>query len=118
MARHGSFVLAMVCKLWSVRAQGALQLGGQPPQSVTMELCSIGDVFSRINVITSDQNCRSGCAGGTGNCADMWMPGAPDECLPECGRVFEPFWDQCERTFIFTCLLVGACSPVHGQSCR
>ncbi len=92
-------MLVLASNLWSASGQGALQLGGQPPAAVTMELCSISDVFGRINTITTDENCRSGCAGGTGECAAMWMPGAADECIPDCGRVFEPFWDQCERLY-------------------
>ena len=109
-------MLALACQLWSVSGQGALQLGGQPPQAVTMELCSISDVFGRLNTITSDENCRSGCAGGTGDCAAMWMPSAVDECLPDCGRVFEPFWDQCERAVALCCTLYGQppLTRVHG----
>ena len=57
-----------------------------------MDLCSIGDVFGKLTGITSNEQCRSGCAQGV--CPAGWMPTAADECSPECGRVFEPF---CER---------------------
>ena len=58
-----------------------------------MDLCTIADVFGKLQGITSDADCRSGCALGV--CPAGWMPAAADECNPQCGRVFEPFWDQC-----------------------
>ena len=84
--------LLLSCCLHAVAGQGAAQIGGAPPQEVQMELCSIGDVFGKLTGITSNEQCRSGCAQGV--CPAGWMPTAADECSPECGRVFEPF---CER---------------------
>jgi hypothetical protein len=91
---RGWFLLACcAAPLGGVSAQGALQLGGQPPKQIEMELCTIGDVFGKVNQITSDPSCRAGCAGGTGECPDpTWMPAAADECNPQCGQIFEPFW--------------------------
>jgi hypothetical protein len=74
-------------------AQAAAQIGGAPPMEVQLGLCTIGDVFGKITLITTDENCRSGCAQGV--CPAGWMPTAADQCNAECGRVFEPFWDQC-----------------------
>ena len=84
--------LGLLSCLHAVAAQGAAQIGGAPPQEVEMDLCSIGDVYGKLNGITSNEQCRSGCAQGI--CPAGWMPTADDECIPECGRVFEPF---CER---------------------
>ena len=84
--------LLLSCCLHAVAGQGAAQIGGAPPQEVQMDLCSIGDVFGKLTGITSNEQCRSGCAQGV--CPAGWMPTAADECSPECGRVFEPF---CER---------------------
>jgi hypothetical protein len=84
--------LGLLSCLHAVAAQGAAQIGGAPPKEVQMELCSIGDVFVKLNGITSNEQCRSGCAQGI--CPAGWMPTADDQCSPECGRVFESF---CER---------------------
>ena len=81
--------LGLLSCLHAVAAQGAAQIGGAPPQAVQMDLCSIGDVYGKLNGITSNEQCRSGCAQGI--CPTGWMPTADDECSPECGRVFEPF---------------------------
>ena len=70
-------------------AQAAAQIGGAPPQAVQTELCTISDLFGKVQVITTDAACRGGCA--TGTCPAEWMPTAADQCSPECGRVFEPF---------------------------
>ena len=70
-------------------AQAAAQIGGAPPKAVQTELCTIADVFGKLQGITTDVACRSGCA--TGTCPPGWMPTAADQCSPECGRVFEPF---------------------------
>ena len=70
-------------------AQAAAQIGGAPPKAVQTQLCTISDLFGKVQVITSDAACRSGCA--TGTCPPGWMPTAADQCSPECGRVFEPF---------------------------
>ena len=70
-------------------AQAAAQIGGAPPKAVQTQLCTIADVFGKLQGITTDVACRSGCA--TGTCPPGWMPTAADECSPECGRVFEPF---------------------------
>jgi hypothetical protein len=100
---RGWFLLACcAAPLGGVSAQGALQLGGQPPKQIEMELCTIGDVFGKVNQITSDPSCRAGCAGGTGECPDpTWMPAAADECNPQCGQIFEPFW--CVRNGPHSC---------------
>ena len=75
--------------LGAVRAQAAAQIGGAPPKAVQTQLCTIGDVFGKLQDITSNEECRSGC--GQGECPPGWMPAAMDECNPQCGRVFEPF---------------------------
>ena len=85
-------VLVVAC-LRHASAQGAAQIGGAPPRHVQMDLCTIADVFGKLQGITTDADCRSGCA--LGDCPAGWMPAAADECNPQCGRVFEPFWDQC-----------------------
>lgn len=53
----------------------------------------IMDLFQLLSEITLDPNCRAGCEGG--QCPDMWYPGAHDICDADCGRVYEPFWDEC-----------------------
>lgn len=70
-----------------------LRLSGAAAQ----ELCSIDSLFSRLSEIQDNAACRSGCSGGTGDCAEDedWLPGAADLCPPDCGRVFEPLWDRC-----------------------
>ena len=70
-------------------AQAAAQIGGAPPKAVQAQLCTIADVFGKLQGITTNEACRSGCA--TGACPPGWMPTAADQCSPECGRVFEPF---------------------------
>ena len=77
------------------RAQGAAMVGGRPPKAIVTTFCSIGDVFAHMTAITSDPNCMAGCAGGTGVCPPNWYPGRADQCSPDCGRVYEPFWDEC-----------------------
>lgn len=70
-------------------AQAAAQIGGRPPKAVQTELCTIADVFSKLQGITTNEACRSGCSGGV--CPSAWMPNSLDQCNPQCGRVFEPF---------------------------
>ena len=70
-------------------AQAAAQIGGAPPKAVQTQLCTIADVFGKLQGITTNEACRSGCAAGA--CPPGWMPTAADQCSPECGRVFEPF---------------------------
>ena len=99
------------CSLWvavcalsnlgAVSAQAAAQIGGAPPKAVQQELCTIADVFGKLQDITTNADCRSGCS--QGECPPGWMPTALDECNPQCGRVFEPFC-QCDSTMI---------APVH-----
>eukprot|EP01044_Picomonas_judraskeda_P018363 COSAG03_NODE_3625_length_1914_cov_49.052893_2_plen_427_part_01 len=79
-------------------AQAAAQIGGAPPKAVQAQLCTIADVFGKLQGITTNEACRSGCA--TGACPPGWMPTAADQCSPECGRVFEPFWDQCGEMLV------------------
>ena len=102
--------LGLLSCLHAVAAQGAAQIGGAPPQEVEMDLCSIGDVYGKLNGITSNEQCRSGCAQGI--CPTGWMPTADDECSPECGRVFEPFGKRSLRCAgLATCLCLA--SRVH-----
>ena len=51
------------------------------------------DLFQLLSEITLDENCRAGCAGG--QCPEPWYPTSDDICDAECGRVYEPFWDEC-----------------------
>ena len=90
LVRAGAITATLVlCNLGAVRAQAAAQIGGAPPKAVQTQLCTIGDVFGKLQDITSNEECRSGC--GQGECPPGWMPAAMDECNPQCGRVFEPF---------------------------
>ena len=57
--------------------------------------CNIGDLFQHLTRIRVDSECRAGCHGGDGQCDDDWYPGAADSCNADCGKIFEPFWDQC-----------------------
>ena len=68
---------------------GVVAMSATGVKAVQTELCTIADVFGKLQGITTDVACRSGCA--TGTCPPGWMPTAADECSPECGRVFEPF---------------------------
>ena len=83
--------------LGAAGAQSAAQIGGRPPKAVETELCTIADVFGEMAQITTDPDCQAGCAGGTGVCPASWFPGSEDECSPQCGRIFEPFW--CAHTY-------------------
>jgi hypothetical protein len=65
--------------------------GGRPQHEIETELCTIADVFVKINSIKTDPDCEAGCAGGTGMCPDDWYPTGSDECSGACGAVFEPF---------------------------
>ena len=86
------FLLA--CQFVTVaRSQGAQMIGGRPPAQVVVEQCNIADLFNHITVIQSNPDCRDGCIGG--ECPPDWYPGEGDQCNAECGRIFEPFWDQC-----------------------
>jgi hypothetical protein len=58
-------------------------------------LCYISSLFTHLTSITTNPDCRAGCAGGSGACGEEWYPGAADACSKKCGRVFEPFWDEC-----------------------
>ena len=77
-------------------------VGGAPPKEVEMALCDIGTVFAKLSEIKSNAHCTAGCAGGTGECGDpsQWYPGRADQCSAECGKVFEPFWDQCGEMLV------------------
>eukprot|EP01046_Picozoa_sp_COSAG06_P076521 COSAG06_NODE_24460_length_662_cov_0.730018_2_plen_117_part_00 len=61
--------------------------------SLCLAAAQIMDLFELLSEITLDPNCRAGCE--EGHCPDMWYPGAHDICSAECGRVYEPFWDEC-----------------------
>jgi len=65
--------------------------GGRPQHEIETELCTIADVFGKINSIKTNPDCEAGCAGGTGICPDDWYPTGSDECSGACGAVFEPF---------------------------
>lgn len=58
------------------------------------------DLFQLLSQITLDPNCRAGCEGG--QCPDLWYPGAHDICDANCGRVYEPFWDECGEYVLVT----------------
>ena len=75
---------------WSAAAQA----GSTVSKSAGSELCTVATVFSHLQDIKRSPDCRAGCA-GTGRCPPDWVPGAKDRCSAECGRIFEPFWDQC-----------------------
>jgi hypothetical protein len=64
-----------------------------PPKKIKTKLCSIGSVFGKLLAIKNSPACRAGCAGG--KCPADWMPGSADKCSAACGKVFEPFWDEC-----------------------
>ena len=68
--------------------------------SLAQELCDIGTVFAKLMEIKSNPDCTAGCAGGSGQCPAQWYPGQADTCSAECGRVFEPFWDQCGEMLV------------------
>ena len=81
-------------------AQGASQIGGRPPTEVETELCSIATVFTQLQAIKDNDDCKAGCgnefgAHGAQECGNDWYPGGSDECNALCGQVFEPFWDTC-----------------------
>ena len=80
--------------------QGAQMIGGAPPEDVVTELCNIADLFGHLTDITTNADCTAGCAGGSGQCPAQWYPGRADTCSAECGRVFEPFWDQCGEMLV------------------
>ena len=84
----------------AAHAQAAAQIGGAPPKEIVTEVCTISDVFGKLQGITTNEACRSGCAAGT--CPAGWMPSAADQCGTECGRVFEPF---CAIALAPDCLL-------------
>ena len=65
-------------------------LGGAAAQN-----CAISSMFTDLTLVTTSENCRAGCAEGTGVCPDEWYPGQDDSCDPECGLLFEHFWDEC-----------------------
>ena len=81
----------LLSNLGAASAQAAAQIGGRPPTQVEYQLCTIADVFGKMGQITTDADCLSGCAGGTGACPAQWYPSSQDECSPACGRIFEPF---------------------------
>ena len=81
----------LLSNLGAASAQAAAQIGGRPPAQVEYQLCTIADVFGKMGQITTDADCLSGCAGGTGACPAQWYPSSQDECSPACGRIFEPF---------------------------
>ena len=59
--------------------------------------CNIADLFALLTEITTDAECRGGCNDGAGeaSCGTDWYPGTADSCTANCGRVYEPFWDEC-----------------------
>jgi hypothetical protein len=69
-------------------------------QAVADSTCNIRDLFQHLNTITSNEACRAGCNNGQEPCSDDWYPGSRDGCTADCGRIFEPFWDQCGAMLI------------------
>ena len=57
--------------------------------------CDLQGLFGRLQAITADERCRTGCNEGTGTCGEPWYPSSRDVCNADCGRLFEPFWDEC-----------------------
>eukprot|EP01050_Picozoa_sp_SAG11_P031218 SAG11_NODE_9603_length_896_cov_1.996236_1_plen_135_part_00 len=51
--------------------------------------CNIGDLFTHLNAIKNNEECRAGCDNNSGQCegGDDWYPGRSDACNAECGRV-------------------------------
>jgi hypothetical protein len=84
-------VLATLASLASAQAAG--MIGGKPPATVVTDQCSIGAVFRKLAQIKGNKDCMAECAGG--KCPPNWYPGKNDKCSAKCGKVFEPFWDQC-----------------------
>jgi hypothetical protein len=64
-----------------------------PPRQVEAELCTINAVYAHLQQITTSPACRAGCY--LHHCPIGWNPGDKDRCSVACGKVFEPFWDQC-----------------------
>ena len=58
------------------RLQGAQMVGGAPPKAVEMALCDIGTVFGKLLDIKSNDQCKAGCAQGSGVCPEDWYPSA------------------------------------------
>lgn len=87
-------LLAML--MFSSRHVGDAQL--QPPGGAAVKWCTIGSVFSKLQQIKSSTDCRAGCSGHA--CPPDWMPGKADVCSAPCGRIFEPFWDECGKLLI------------------
>ena len=87
------YIFVLLIAATGVNAQGALQIGGRPPAAVRTKQCSINSVFASLTKIKANKDCRSGCAGG--RCPKDWYPRKQDKCSAPCGKVFEPFWDQC-----------------------
>jgi hypothetical protein len=78
-------------------AQAAEQIGGRPPKGVETKNCGISHVFAHLQAIKTNKACIKGCR-GVGKCPPDWYPSKKDTCSAECGKVFEPFWDQvCHR---------------------
>jgi hypothetical protein len=65
------------------------------PKEVDLGICTIMSVFQDLQQITTSPECMAGCNSGSGDCPPEWYPSAQDSCNAECGRIFEPFWDQC-----------------------
>ena len=59
-----------------VRGQAANMAGGRPPHEVEHELCDIGTVFGKLLDIKSNDQCKAGCAQGSGVCPEDWYPSA------------------------------------------
>ena len=87
-------VLAGVLGVAEVQAQGRLQVGGRPPKTVDLGVCSIRSVFEDLTAITTSDDCRAGCVGGSGSCPDDWYPSGADTCSAACGAVYEPFCES------------------------
>ena len=58
------------------RGQAANMAGGRPPHEVETTRCNIGTVFGKLLDIKSNDECKAGCAQGSGVCPEDWYPAA------------------------------------------
>ena len=91
----GVFALVVLC--WNAAGQ---LTGGVPPAPAQAAECNIQSLFSQLSAIRSLDACREGCPGGSAACPEDWYPGIEDDCSPECGRMYETFWDECGHMLV------------------
>ena len=58
-------------------------------QTANDDACKISNLFDHLTVIKGPECCPPAA------CSDSDMPGALDTCSISCGRLYEPFWDEC-----------------------